>query len=316
MVDIVEHSVKDSRIRTENVDANGLRFEVDKCGTGDKLAICLHGFPEHSFSWRYQLPMLAELGYEAWAPNLRGYGNSSRPVGVENYTMDKLLQDVAGLIDAADKREVVLIAHDWGAVIAWQFAMQQIRPLSKLIICNVPHPAPMMKAMKSGLGQIKKSWYVFFFQIPWLPEWLFGRNQAQAIAQTFLNSSSNQAMFPPEVLEVYRKNANQPGALTAMINYYRGLFKRGGKQQAEAFPLITTPTLMIWGEEDIALEKESTYGTEEYVEDFRIRYLPRVSHWVQQEAPEAVNAMMHAFLTDQTIPEVEWELKLLTPEPS
>ena len=91
MNDIVDSSVQDKRIRTEFVDANNLTFEVDKCGSGDKLAICLHGFPEHSFSWRYQLPMLAELGYEAWAPNLRGYGKTSRPLLIENYTMDHLL---------------------------------------------------------------------------------------------------------------------------------------------------------------------------------------------------------------------------------
>ncbi|MDC0175060.1 alpha/beta hydrolase [Pseudomonadales bacterium] len=105
---------RDSRIITRFVQANGLTFEVDQCGEGDKLAICLHGFPESSYSWRYQLPMLADLGYTAWAPNLRGYGKSSRPPFVEDYAMQHLLDDVAGLIDAAGKQEVVLIAHDWG----------------------------------------------------------------------------------------------------------------------------------------------------------------------------------------------------------
>jgi pimeloyl-ACP methyl ester carboxylesterase len=313
MNDIVDSSVQDARIRTEFVDANNLTFEVDKCGTGNKLAICLHGFPEHSFSWRYQLPMLAELGYEAWAPNLRGYGKSSRPPFVEDYTMDHLLADVAGLIDASGKSEVVLIAHDWGAVIAWQFAIQKIRPLHKLIICNVPHPIPMMKSMKNGLGQLKKSWYVFFFQIPRLPEWLLGRNNAKGISQAFRNSGVNKDMFPDEVVEVYRKNANQPGALTAMINYYRGLFKDRKKSSVEDIAIIETPTLMVWGEDDVALSKETTYGTQDYVKDFRIRYLPRVSHWVQQEAPEAVNAMMSAFLTDKPIPEAHWVMELTEP---
>ncbi len=313
MKDIVDGGIKDERIRTEFVDANGLTFEVDKCGSGDRLAICLHGFPEHSFSWRYQLPMLAELGYEAWAPNLRGYGKSSRPPFVENYTMDQLLLDVAGLIDASAKPEVVLIAHDWGAVIAWQFAIQKVRPLTTLIICNAPHPAPMMKAIKDGSGQLKKSWYVFFFQIPRLPEWVIGRNEAAGVAQAIINSAVNKDMFPPEVVEVYRKNANQPGALTAMINYYRGLFRGRKNIVFEDSAMIDTPTLMVWGEDDVALSKESTYGTEEYVTDFRIRYLPRVSHWVQQEAPEAVNAMMSAFLKDESVPEVQWKMELTYP---
>ena len=140
--DIVDIELKDSRIRTEFVETKGLSFEVDKCGEGNKLALCLHGFPEHSFSWRYQLPMLAELGYEAWAPNLRGYGKSQRPPLVSDYAMPKLLQDIADLIDSAGHEEVVLIAHDWGALIAWQFAIQKVRPLKKLIICNSNELSP------------------------------------------------------------------------------------------------------------------------------------------------------------------------------
>ncbi len=313
--DIVSESLKDPRISTAFVEANGLTFEVDQCGEGDKLAICLHGFPEHSFSWRYQLPMLADLGYEAWAPNLRGYGKSSRPPFVEDYSMDNLLADVAGLIDAAGKEEVVLIAHDWGAVIAWQFAIRKVRPLQKLIICNVPHPAPMQAAMKNGWEQLKKSWYVFFFQIPVLPELMLGRNNAKGIAQAIGGSSVDETRFPPDVLDVYRRNADQPGALTAMINYYRALLRDRKQMSVDEWPIIETPTLMVWGEDDVALSKASTYGTEKYVQDFRIRYLPRVSHWVQQEAPEAVNAMISAFLKDEEIPEAHWELRLTTSEP-
>ena len=302
-------------ITTDFVAANNLRFEVDQCGDGDKLAICLHGFPEHSYSWRYQLPMLAKLGYKAWAPNLRGYGKSSRPPFVEDYSMPRLLDDVAGLIDAAHCKETVLIAHDWGAVIAWQFAMQQIRPLEKLVICNVPHPAPMQRVIRSSLKQLRSSWYVFFFQIPRLPEFILGRNGAKGVADAILNSSTFKDKFPPEVLDVYRQNAAQPHALTAMINYYRALIRGGGlRAPKEGFPKIETPTLMVWGEEDVALTKETTYGTEEYVPNLTIRYLPRISHWVQQEAPEAVNAMIEAFLKDQPVPEMHWEMKLTLPE--
>ena len=128
----------ESGIAIKWVEANGLTFEVAEAGEGDKLALCLHGFPEHSISWRHQLPMLADNGYTAWAPNLRGYGNSARPDSMAAYAIEDLMEDVAGLIDASGARETVLIAHDWGAVIAWYFAIRQIRPLEKLIICNVP----------------------------------------------------------------------------------------------------------------------------------------------------------------------------------
>jgi pimeloyl-ACP methyl ester carboxylesterase len=293
---------KDERIRTEFVSANGLSFEVDKCGVGDKLAICLHGFPEHSFSWRYQLPMLAEAGYEAWAPNLRGYGGSSRPQRVSDYDIDRLMEDVAALIDASGHQTVVLIGHDWGAVIAWQFAIEKKRTLDKLVICNVPHPGPFKKAMGNGFSQIRKSWYVFFFQIPWLPEFILGRNGAQAIGEMFRKTCVDQAMFPTEVTSVYQKNASQPGALKAMINYYRALMRSRKRIEQRGLPTIEVPTLMIWGEEDVALNKETTYGTEEFVRDFRIRYLPGVSHWVQQEAPRQVSAMIKAFLADEPVP--------------
>ncbi len=313
MADIVPASERDPRIRTEFVDANGLRFEVDKCGEGDRLAICLHGFPEHSYSWRYQLPVLADLGYQAWAPNLRGYGNSSKPDGVGAYAIETLMEDVAQLIDASGCSETIMLAHDWGAVIAWYFAMRQIRPLEHLVICNVPHPQSMSQGF--NLEQLKKSWYIFFFQIPSLPEKLFGRNEAAAMRDVMRNSSSDPGQFPDEVCEVYRRNAAQPGALTAMVNYYRALVRGGGakRQRDLGFPIIETPTLMVWGEDDVALTKETTYGTENFVRDLTIRYLPKVSHWVQQEQPEAVNAMMSAFLQGRPVPEFRWHAELHDP---
>jgi pimeloyl-ACP methyl ester carboxylesterase len=316
MVEMVSTSEVDDRIRTEFVEANHLRFEVDMCGDGDKLALCLHGFPEHSISWRYQLPMLAELGYKAWAPNMRGYGNSSVPMFLEDYSPENLMADVAGLIDAAGCDEVVLIAHDWGAVIAWYFAIRQIRPLNKLIICNVPHPVPAQKAISNGFAQLKKSWYIFFFQIPGLPEMMTRMRGEGAMGNLIKKSSSNPANYPDEVIDVYNQNSSRPENLTAMVNYYRALVRGGGgkRQKDLGYPMIETPTLMLWGEDDLALTKETTYGTEDVVKDFTIRYLPRISHWVQQDAPEEVNAMMSAFLTGQPIPEMTWEPKLVLPE--
>ena len=300
------------------VEANGLRFEVDVCsspqGDGKTLALCLHGFPEHSHSWRHQLPMLAAAGYQAWAPNLRGYGNSSRPEGIDAYSIEALMEDVGALIDASGCDKTILIAHDWGAVIAWFFAMRKIRPLEKLIICNVPHPAAA--ADNLGWAQLKKSWYILFFQIPWLPEKLLGTNNARGIGDMFRKSSSSPERFTEDVTDVYVNNAAAPGALTAMCNYYRGLLRGGGmkRQKQLGYPSIEVPTLMVWGEEDVALTKESTYGTDKYVKELTIRYLPRVSHWVQQDAPEAVNAMIAAFLAEHPVPQLHWQAILVPPE--
>ena len=296
-------------ITTEFVEANSLSFEVHKCGdqSSRRLAICLHGFPEHAISWRYQLPVLAGLGYKAWAPNMRGYGNSSRPINREDYAIENLLEDVGQLIDAADVDEAVLLAHDWGAIVAWLFAIREVRPIEKLIICNVPHPGITTKNV--GWRQLLKSWYIFFFRIPKLPEWLLSRGRFHQIIR-------RDSLFPEnysdDVMEVFSQNLTRPGGMKAMIDYYRDYFRDGLKRQRDiGFPIIDTPTLMCWGENDMALTKETTYGTERWVRNLTIRYLPRISHWVQQDAPREVNAMVSAFLLDEEVPKMIWESKLV-----
>lgn len=292
-------------ISTAYVEANGLAFEVDMCGEGEKFALLLHGFPESKFSWRYLMPVLADLGYTVWAPNLRGYGGSSRPKDREAYAMPHLLDDVAGLIDAARARGIsgptTLVAHDWGGVIGWTFALGHVRPLERFIVMNLPHPALFNKALRTW-AQLKRSWYVFFFQIPWLPEKLMLARNAHAIGEAFRGMAIDKSRFPDAVLDHYKKNALLPGAMTAMINYYRANFRSAPPREWTDPPILDTPTLMIWGEEDSALGKELTYGTEDLVSDFTVRYLPQVSHWVQQEAPEAVNSMVRSWIEGRHVP--------------
>jgi pimeloyl-ACP methyl ester carboxylesterase len=291
-------------IRYETVPANGLRFNVAICGTGESLALCLHGFPESSFTWRHQLPLLAKLGYRAWAPDLRGYGKTSRPIGAGEYTMDKLMADVAALIDASRAREVLLIGHDWGGAIAWSFAMSGLRPLARLVIMNAPHPARLLHGLRTW-KQLRRSWYMFFFQIPWLPEALLGARRAEAIGRIFRDLAVDKSKFPADVTDVYRANATEPGALTAMLNYYRALFRNASELSKRPLPEITVPTLLVWGEVDLSLGKELTFGMERQVRNLTVRYLPNVSHWVQQEAPETVNRMMEAWLRGEPVPEAE-----------
>ena len=296
----------DAAIEHRFVQANGLRFHVAECGSGDRLALCLHGFPECWYSWRHQLPLLARLGYRAWAPDLRGYGETDRPAAMRDYAIEALMDDVAGLIDAAQPRETVLLAHDWGAVIAWCFAIRRRRPLDRLVVMNLPHPAPFARELRTW-KQLRRSWYALFFQLPRLPEALMRAGDYRVIRDAFRGSAIDQSRFPDEVLQVYRDNAARPGALTAMLNYYRAVVRGGGgeRQRKLGYAMIETPTLLLWGEADVALCKETTFGTDQYVRDLTLRYLPRVSHWVQQEAPEAVNAMLEAWLTGQAVPEYD-----------
>ncbi len=288
----------------ETVEANGLRFHVAACGRGERLALCLHGFPESSTSWRHQLPLLARLGYRAWAPDLRGYGRTERPTLVEDYAIEKLLDDVAGLIDASGARSTLLIGHDWGAIIAWYFAMRKLRSIERLVIMNVPHPGAMERELGKGWHQRRRSWYALFFQVPGLPEWTLRARGGRLFTRALRRSALDPRTFPEEVLEEHRRAVLAPGAARAMLNYYRALLRGGGQRQRRlGYPVIETPTLMIWGEEDVALRVETTEGTERWVADLTLRRLPGVSHWVQQEAPEVVNAMLEAWLTGRPVPE-------------
>jgi epoxide hydrolase 4 len=287
-----------SGITVRMIEANGQRFEIAECGSGDRLALCLHGFPELHYSWRHQMPMLAAQGWRVWAPNLRGYGASARPDGVRAYALDNLTHDVAALIDASGAKEVMLIAHDWGAIIAWAFAIRKLRPITRLIIMNVPHPMVGMREIRKW-RQFWKSWYIFFFQIPRLPEYGLLRNGAEPIRQAFRNMAVDKSRFPRADLDLYAAAASRPGAMTAMLNYYRALLRhRNSVDLGDG--RIDTPTLMIWGEEDTALNIHCTDGTEAWVPRLTLHRLPGVSHWVQQEAPEQVNALITAWL-DQPV---------------
>jgi pimeloyl-ACP methyl ester carboxylesterase len=285
---------------SRRIEANGQSFMVDECGDGDSVALLLHGFPESRFSWRHQLPLLADRGWRAIAPDLRGYGETSRPSAKSDYAIDHLVEDVAGLFLAVGAKRRLLIGHDWGAAIAWAFALDGRLPLDGLVIMNVPHPAVLARVLRDTWGQRLRSWYIAFFQLPWLPEAMMTANGARAVGRAFTGMAVDKSRFPPEVTRVYRQGALIPGAMTAMINYYRantGLLSRWG----DTPPTIETPTLMIWGEADTALGLENTKGYEALVRDLTLHTLPGVSHWVQQEAPEAVNERLGDWLSVRAV---------------
>ncbi len=279
----------------KDVRANGLRFAVHTAGGGDKLALCLHGFPEAWFSWRNQMPLLARLGYQVWAPDLRGYGDTERPGRTRDYAIDRLVDDVAGLIDASGKKDVTLVAHDWGGHIAWELAAQGARPLSRLVNMNIPHPAVMNRAIRRPGRQLLRSYYIFLFQLPFVAERWLSKDDHAAIAKAFRGMAVDRSRFPDELLDLYRASAARPGAIRAMLSYYRAALRFPSKRARAR--VIETPTLLIWGEEDQALGKELAEGTRQKVRDLTLEYIPRCSHWVQQEQPEQVNAILERWLT-------------------
>ncbi len=276
------------------VPANGLEFEVFEAGEGDKLALLLHGFPQHAVVWRHLMRPLAAKGYRVWAVNQRGYGASSRPQGKENYSLAALTEDVAALIDASGATSVSIIGHDWGGFIAWVVAIRRLRPLVRLVIINIPHPLCFRRAL-GNLGQKLKSSYAALFQIPALPDWLLSVGGGYLTAALIGSASGAGEAIPPEVMSIYRKNVAAPGAATAMLNWYRSAAPDLMAADDLATP-VETPTLMIWGLQDVALGEACLDGTDRYVTHLRIERLPGVSHFSPEDAPEEVVALINDFL--------------------
>jgi epoxide hydrolase 4 len=259
-------------------------------GTGP-LIVLLHGFPEFWYSWRHQIPFLAEHGYTVVAPDLRGYNDTDKPR--TGYNVSTLLRDIVGLIKGLGQEKAIIIGHDWGGVLAWSFALRYPQMTERLVVLNAPHPQAFMRELRT-LQQLRKSWYMFFFQIPWLPEFLLGRQHAALIGTMLYESAVQKSAFPPEALARYRDAMSRPGALRASINYYRALFR--SRSSIPATTTISAPTLLIWGDQDIALGIALTRRLEEWVPDLRVTHLPDSGHWVQQEKPEIVNALLLKFL--------------------
>ncbi len=275
------------------IQTNGVNLHYVSQGSG-KLMLMLHGFPEFWYSWRHQIREFA-ADYRVVAVDLRGYNDSDKPKNVEAYAMSELIADVKGIISALGYEDCILVAHDWGGAIAWHFADAYPAMVDQLIILNLPHPAKLAAGLKTP-QQLFKSWYIFFFQIPLLPEFVIQLNDYNAIALAFTSMAIKKSAFTPEDLAAFKDAIAKRGALTAMINYYRCNFKLFADKNEKVWGILDISTLMIWGEKDIALGKELTYGTDAYVRDLRIKYIPNCSHWVQQEQPALVNQYMREFL--------------------
>ncbi|MBD2018611.1 alpha/beta hydrolase [Leptolyngbya sp. FACHB-36] len=271
---------------------NGVRLHYVTQGDGP-LMLMLHGFPEFWYSWRKQIPEFAK-DHKVVALDLRGYNDSDKPAEQSAYVMREFVQDVKGVIEGLGYDRCVLVGHDWGGAIAWNFAYAHPEMLERLIVLNLPHPAKFAEGLRTP-QQILRSSYMGFFQIPVLPELLLQFNDFQALESAFRGMAINKAAFSEADIEAYKNAFAKRGVLTAALNYYRNVFQQGFTSQD--WSVLDVPTLLIWGEEDTALGKELTYGTEKYVRNFRIRYIPNCSHWVQQEQPDTVNQYIREFLS-------------------
>ena len=272
-------------------EVNGIRLHYVEAGQGPPVVL-LHGFPEYWYSWRHQIPALAQAGFHVVAPDMRGYNLSDRPHAWRSYDIDILARDVAGLIDHLGEGPAYLAGHDWGAAVAYQTAMRHPEHLRKLAILNVPHTERMLAGFRT-LRQLRKSWYMFFFQIPGLPERLMARD-GFSFAKRSLRADSPGA-FSDQDLERYAQAWAQPGALTGMVNYYRAALRRSPRGALSRLTPIQTQTLVIWGMRDRHLGSELAEPLPQWVPNVRVERLPAATHWVQHDEPQRVSELLIDF---------------------
>jgi pimeloyl-ACP methyl ester carboxylesterase len=287
----IEHTVRHGYAQVGDV-----RLHYAEAGAGDRLVILLHGFPECWYSWRHQLGALSER-FRVVAPDLRGYNLSDKPGRVEDYRMERLVDDVTGLVRHLGARRAAVVGHDWGAAIAWAAAERYPDYVSRVAAMQVPPPA--VWARNLTLRQLMLSWYMFFFQLPRLPEWWIRRNDFAAVRRMF-RATSRPGTFTEADLAVYCAALRQPGALTAAVNYYRAnlrpLLEARGREGGSR-GRVRVPTLFIYGERDFAIARSTVEGVASYVEaPYREVRLSGSGHWVQQESPAEVSAALSSFL--------------------
>lgn len=276
----------------KTVLVNGINIHYVTQGTGP-LLLLLHGFPESWHTWRHQIGPLSKH-FKVVAPDLRGYGESDKPQNIADYKGEILAQDIVSLIKSLGHEKAHIVGHDWGGSVAWRTALNHPDKVDRLVVINSPHPVTFARAMKNDSKQRLRSWYMFFFQIPYLPEALFKLN-LKGMMKKVLKGSSKKGTFSEEDIEIYTKNMEKPGAITGALNYYRAAFRH---KPASSSHKITSPTLLIWGEGDKVLGKGLTYDMEPLFNGpFRIQYIPKCSHWANEEEPELVNTHLIEFLT-------------------
>jgi pimeloyl-ACP methyl ester carboxylesterase len=265
----------------EQFHRGDLVFDVIDEGPADGQAvILLHGFPSQHIMWRAITPRLTARGYRCLAPLQRGYSPGARPKRRRDYRADDLAADIHALIEASGAQRVHLVGHDWGAGVAWRVA--QLYPDSLLTVTSlsVPHPAAFQKAILTS-RQALASWYMFFFQLPRIPEWFLLNGKGTFTVAGMVESRAEHA---PELAEAEANAMRVPGALTAALNWYRAFPLSNSR---DAGRKVAVPAMLIWSDGDMFLKESAARLTGDYVVgDYRFEVLNGVSHWILDEAAD------------------------------
>ncbi len=290
-------------IRHDSAQVGDVRLHYVECGSASgNLVILLHGFPEFWYSWRHQLPELGKR-FHVVAPDMRGFNLSDKPARIKDYRIEFLVEDVLGLIKHFGKSTAAIVGHDWGAAVAWAVAQRHPEAVSKLAALQVPLPAAWRANMT--FAQLRRSWYMFFFQLPRVPEWWTGAGDFARLAKMYSQTSVRPGAFSDDDIEAYKEALRQPGALTGSINYYRAnvlrsLFRRGVETPADQNGRVRVPTLFIYGEQDMAIIPSTVRDLGRFIDaPYRELRISDTGHWVQNEAVDEVNTALLEFLTQE-----------------
>jgi pimeloyl-ACP methyl ester carboxylesterase len=277
------------------VQANGLRFRAMVDGPADgEMFILLHGFPEGAESWAKQVDALAKAGHLAVAPDLRGYGLSDAPEGVDNYAIDHLVEDVAAIIKSFGRSQAHVSGHDWGALVAWFFAGRHPEMTKTLTALSVGHPAALAEASRVDEEQREKSRYVSLFLIEGKAEQVLAAEEGRRLREAFA-LGPNPGTVPPSIVDHFIRSLSRPGRLTAALNYYRANLGAGGGAWASLAQelKITTPTTLVWGAEDHALGRRAVEATAARLDGpYELVVLEGAGHWLQFERPGEVSGAL------------------------
>jgi pimeloyl-ACP methyl ester carboxylesterase len=277
------------------VPTNGLSLHVARTGPdGGTPVILLHGFPEPWFCWRHQIGPLAEAGCRVLAPDQRGYNTSDKPESVSAYALDVLSADVLGLIEASGWKSASLVGHDWGGIVAWWTALRHPERVDRLAILNAPHPVAFRRHIRTHPSQLMKSWYVFYFQVPGLPEVGFRRRNWRSLCRA-LETTSRPGTFTEADLDRYRRAWSEPGAIRSMIHWYRAAVRHRPAPPSD--PRVHVPTLLIWGPNDRFLAPRLAEASLALCDQGHLEWMQGTTHWVQHEEPDRVNRLLVGFLT-------------------
>ncbi|XP_055535709.1 epoxide hydrolase 1-like [Wyeomyia smithii] len=272
------------------ITANGIKFHYVENGDPSKpLMLFVHGYPEFWFSWRHQLK---EFSKDYWvvAVDMRGYGDSDKPKGVEPYRIENMVRDIKELVTELGRKKFTLVAHDWGAVIGWDFVAQHMDMLDKYILMDAPSRQVFRKLMMTDKTQFKMSWYTFFFQMPNIPEFFIRMNDLQMFDVVFKKHNT------PEEVEAYKYTFGRKGALTEPINYYRANIGSPVKSVRPPTDVPHVPGLYLIGEKDKFISQKSGPLLEKEFNNLQYKMVPGVDHFLQQDNPTLVNSIMREFL--------------------